>query len=74
MFVPKTESNFINLFWPLKDLIEPQLFWLCEDKNGIVQAIVFCIPDYLNENNDTIVVKTIAKLNKPDLNGICELH
>ena len=70
LFVPKEASNFIDLFWPLKDLIEPKLFWICEDENKVVQAIVFCMPDYLNANNDTIVVKTIARLDKQDLNGI----
>ena len=56
--IPK--SYFIAKYLPLKQYIDPNYCLMAFDVNNDLVAFIFCIPDLLNKDSNTLIVKTVA--------------
>ena len=60
LFSPVSGAYFIEKYLPVKQFIDPDYCLLVFDKNGTLVSLFFCLPDILNHNSSTLIVKTIA--------------
>jgi hypothetical protein len=72
-FVPISLPDFTARYLRFKSLFVPGLIRLAEDKAGNLKALFFCLPDVLDPQRKTLIVKTIARLPDPELKGISHL-
>ncbi|SEO48028.1 GNAT family N-acetyltransferase [Aquisalimonas asiatica] len=66
LFTPLSASAFKALYQPIEPRIDPRLVLIAE-QHGRPCGVVFALPDYLNPDRDTIIVKTLAV--HPDYHG-----
>ena len=70
LFTPLSVVDFVNKYKQLKNYIVPELFFIVEDKLNNIQAFMFCIPNYLDVNKQSIIVKSMATLPERHLAGL----
>jgi len=58
LFTPIATRHFVEKYIKLAGIMDPQHIWICEDRSGVMQAILFAIPDF--QNSKQLVVKTGA--------------
>ncbi len=73
LFSPLSRSYFIEKYLPLQQFIDPDYCRLVFDKNNNLVAFFFCLPDILNPNSKTLIVKTIAGKSGRNYAGISSL-
>ncbi len=61
LYSPITVNDFILKYEKLKDFIDPEFVWIIEDKTGDIQAFVFCINDFFDVSNSTLVLKSLVR-------------
>ena len=73
MYTPLDRESYRNMYAPLLKAVDPRLM-LVARRQGKVVGFVFSPPDLLQRNYqdevDTIVIKTIAILPRPELSGL----
>ncbi len=62
LYTPLAEKDFLALYEPLKNLARPELVFLAEDAEGQPVGFAFGLPDLLNRETPTAIVKTVAVL------------
>jgi GNAT superfamily N-acetyltransferase len=55
-----SKEGFFALYLPLKDKIQNKNMLLIKDKEGEIAGYLFGIPDFLQKNPDTYIIKTLA--------------
>lgn len=61
LYTQISQEDFIAKYLPVKSYLDPELVLLIENKNNQLEAFIFCIPDHLDKNNKTLIVKSIVK-------------
>jgi len=70
LFSEFTADSFVAKYFPIKDYVKTELFYLVEDSVGELQGFLFCIPNYFDPKNESIIVKSMAILPKRELAGL----
>ena len=69
-FSPIQQETFLNKFLPFKRLIDPDLVLIAEDGKGKMIGLFFCIQDFLNLEEKSLVAKTIARASGKEWQGL----
>jgi hypothetical protein len=70
LFTPIQGKDFVEKYSALKTFFDPELIWIVEDENLEIHALSFNIKDHLNKEDDTLIVKTLARRKDSKFNGI----
>lgn len=62
LYTPIQREHFITKYTQLKKWMKEDFILLAEDENKKLCALFFALPDYLNPQKDTLVLKTIVRL------------
>jgi hypothetical protein len=66
LYTPITVEDFVSKYEKLEHLFDPELVWIVEDQVGKIHAFVFCIKDFFDETESTLIVKSVVrKLSSP---------
>lgn len=60
-FSPISKESFMAKYRPFKRLIDPELVLIAEDQKGDMVGLFFCIQDFLNLDEKSLVAKTVAR-------------
>lgn len=71
LITPISKENFIEKYRKIVPYLKPELIWLAEDA-GKLCGMFFAIPDYLDPEKRTLVVKTLARLPDARYKGLGE--
>ncbi len=69
LYTPTTWEAFREKYIAVKKWILPEAVFIAE-KDGGLAGFCFCIPDHLCATEKRLVLKTIARDNRPDLKGL----
>lgn len=73
LYTPIHEAEFIAMYLPLRDHVNPDFVWLAE-KGAECVGFCFCLPDLLQaqagEKIDSLIVKTLATLPGREFAGL----
>lgn len=58
-YSPVSKADFLKKYSQVKSLLRADFVWIAEDKQGVIQTFIFCLPDPYQ--NDRLVMKTIAR-------------
>ncbi len=61
LYTPLDKEEFINKYAETKNIIDPDFFILAEDENNKLLGYFFCINDFFNTQQKSLVIKTIAR-------------
>ncbi|TLV02917.1 hypothetical protein [Dyadobacter luticola] len=70
LYTPISQKAFLDKYLPTKNLINPALTLLAEDENGTLIGYYFCIQDFLNTTEKSLIVKTLARHPDPNWKGL----
>ncbi len=70
LFSEFTADSFISKYLPIKEYVKTELFYIVEDSKGDLQGFLFCIPNYFDSKNESVIVKSMAILPKRELAGL----
>lgn len=70
LFTPIDPEDFVAKYIQLKQLFNPELIWIVEDKDGVILAVSFSIRDYNDPTGETIVIKSLARRPNAPFKGI----
>jgi len=70
LYTPISVNDFVSKYSKLEQLIDPELIWIVEDSTGEIHAFVFCIKDYLDSTNNTLILKSIVRKKSSSFKGI----
>lgn len=70
LYTPISIDEFVGKYERLKNLFDPRLITVAEDKDGVIQAFIFNIKDYTDASGKTMIVKTIVRDQSSPLRGI----
>jgi L-amino acid N-acyltransferase YncA len=70
LYTPISREAFLNKYLQTKAYINPDLTLLAEDPAGNLLSYFFCIPDFYNTNNKSLIVKTLARHPAPEWRGL----
>ena len=62
LFTPISEESFMDKYLPLQNYIDPELVLLAEAPEGHLVGMMFCIQDFLNVDERSLVIKTVARM------------
>ena len=68
LYSPLPEENFLALYAPLRNVVQPELVLIAEEVNGNPVGFVLGLPNMLDPARETFIVKTVAVL--PSVAGI----
>jgi GNAT superfamily N-acetyltransferase len=71
LITPIEKVVFVEKYQKIVPLLRPELIWIAED-NGRICGLFFAIPDYLDAQKRTVVVKTLARLPDARYKGLGE--
>jgi L-amino acid N-acyltransferase YncA len=71
LITPISKESFIEKYRKIVPYLKPELIWLVEDE-GRLCGMFFAIPDYLDPEKRTAVVKTLARLPDARYKGLGE--
>jgi len=71
LITPISKESFIEKYRKIVPYLKPELIWLVEDA-GQLCGMFFAIPDYLDPEKRTAVVKTLARLPDARYKGLGE--
>lgn len=61
LYTPIKKDEFIKKYGETKGLIDPQFVILAEDAEGNLVGYFFCINDFYNKKEKSLIVKTVAR-------------
>jgi len=70
LFTPIAVPNFVNKYKAIAHLFNPDLTWLVENEVGELQAFIFAIKDYNDTSGETLIIKSMARLQTSNYKGI----
>ena len=70
LFSEFTANSFVAKYLSIKNYVKAELFYLVENSEGNLQGFLFCIPNYFDSKNESIIVKSMAILPKRNLAGL----
>lgn len=70
LFTPIVEEDFVKKYLSYKKYFNPELIWIVEDENEKIQALSFSIKDYLNKQEDCLIIKSLARRKDSPYRGI----
>ena len=70
LFTPISEDDFVKKYTQYKDYFNPDLIWIVEDENSEIQALSFSIKDYLNQQEESLIIKSLARRSNSPYRGI----
>ncbi|MCG8702080.1 MAG: hypothetical protein MI922_28760 [Bacteroidales bacterium] len=70
LFTPVDEDEFVGKYMKFKSYINPSLVWMVEDKSSTLHALMFAVEDFLSQQRDTLIIKTLARLPDSPFRGI----
>jgi len=70
LFSPLAVADFVAKYISIKPFVNPELFYIVENDAKQIQAFMFCIPNYLDESKQSIIVKSMATLPIRELAGL----
>lgn len=62
LFTPISEESFMEKYLPLKNYIDPDLIILAQVPVGHLVGMLFCVQDFLNLDERSLVIKTVARM------------
>jgi hypothetical protein len=71
LITPIEKATFVAKYQKIVPLLRPDLIWIAEDA-GRICGLFFAIPDYLDAQKRTAVVKTLARLPDARYKGLGE--
>lgn len=60
-YTPIDEISFKEKYIQAKAIIHPEFFQICTNKEGEVVGFIFCVDDFYNKVEKTLIIKTIAR-------------
>ena len=70
LYTPISKTDFISKYAPVKSIIDSQFLIIAEDKNQALIGFFFCLPDFANTTEKSLVIKTIARHPAPQWRGL----
>ena len=70
LFSPISWEGFREKYLPLKAWIDPDLVLIAEDREGKMAGMFFCIQDFLNLDEQSLVAKTVARAPGEEWQGL----
>lgn len=70
LFTPINSSDFIDKYRSKVKYLDPELILILENTNNEVEAILFAIPDHLDPENKTLIVKSLARRKDSPFKGV----
>jgi hypothetical protein len=61
LYTPIDKESFVAKYMPIQKLVQPDFVLLAEDKNKELLSYFFCVPDFYNINEKSLIIKTIAR-------------
>jgi len=65
-----SEEAFLNKYYPFRKYLDPKLIWIIEDEKAEIQALSFSIRDFMNQNENSLIIKTLARRKDAPMKGI----
>ncbi|WP_353719984.1 hypothetical protein [Dyadobacter sp. 676] len=70
LYTPIGREAFMKKYMQVKGLIDPELTLLAEEAGGGLVGYFFCIRDFYNTVNKSLIVKTLARHPAPEWSGL----
>lgn len=70
LYTPIRQEAFLKKYVQARHLIDPDFTLLAEDSLGNLIGFYFCIHDFLNQNEKSLIVKTLARHPDPKWKGL----
>lgn len=61
LYTPISRESFFAKYVPIKSAIDPEWVLIAENEEGDPGGFIFCFPDYWNQTEKLLVVKTIVR-------------
>ncbi|MGB0862906.1 MAG: hypothetical protein ACPG19_07665 [Saprospiraceae bacterium] len=61
LYTPISKTDFINKYTPVKSIIHSDFLIIAEDERANLIGFFFCLPDFENKEEKSLVIKTIAR-------------
>jgi len=61
LYTPISKTDFINKYAPVKSIIQSDFLIIAEDDKADLIGFFFCLPDFANPREKSLVIKTIAR-------------
>lgn len=61
LYTPISRESFFAKYVPIKSAIDPEWVLIAENEEGDPGGFIFCFPDYWNQTEKQLVVKTIVR-------------
>ncbi len=70
LYTPIQVEEFISKYKKHSPLFDPRLIWIVEDQQKEIQAFLFAIKDYCDPNQETLIIKSMARKKNACFKGI----
>lgn len=70
LFTPLSIEDFVLKYEKLEPFFDPELVWIAEDQKGEVHALIFCIKDFNDRTNSTLIVKSMVRKRSSPFKGV----
>ena len=61
LYTPVSFQYFKEKYTAAKEVIDPDFFRIAEDRDGNIVGFMFCITDFYNKEENSLIIKTIAR-------------
>ncbi len=61
LYTPIEKNVFVAKYMPIQKLVQPDFVLLAEDENDELIGYFFCVPDFYNSKEKSLIIKTIAR-------------
>lgn len=61
LYTPIDKESFVAKYMPIQKLVQADFVLLAEDENKELLGYFFCVPDFYNSNEKSLIIKTIAR-------------
>ncbi len=70
LYTPISKEAFIKKYLPIKSIFNPDFLKIAEDKDKNLICFFFCIPDFINTKEKSLILKTIARNSDKNWRGL----
>lgn len=70
LFTPIKREEFVKKYSAYTSYMDPHLILLVEDSDNQLQALIFTVPDHMDPEGKTLIVKTLARKKNSPFKGI----
>jgi hypothetical protein len=70
LYTSLSVEDFVLKYEKLESFFDPELVWMAEDQKGEIHALIFCIKDYYDPTNNTLIVKSVVRKKSSPFRGI----